>query len=44
MRTGESLAAVFWLAIALGVTWSGAELGLGTLSDPGSGSMIFWVG
>jgi len=44
MRTGESLAAAFWLAIALGVTWSGAELGLGTLSNPGSGSMIFWVG
>jgi putative tricarboxylic transport membrane protein len=44
MRTGEILAALFWLAIALGVTWSGADLGLGTLNDPGSGSMIFWVG
>jgi putative tricarboxylic transport membrane protein len=44
MRTGEILAALFWLAIALGVTRSGADLGLGTLSDPGSGSMIFWVG
>lgn len=44
MRTGETLAALFWLAIALGITWSGWELGLGSLSDPGSGSMIFWVG
>ena len=31
MRTGEILAAVFWLAIALGVAWSGADLGLGSL-------------
>jgi putative tricarboxylic transport membrane protein len=44
MRTGEILAAAFWLAVALGVTWSGADLGLGTLVNPGSGSMIFWVG
>ena len=44
MRTGELLAAAFWLAVALGITWSGWELGLGTLSDPGPGGMIFWVG
>ena len=44
MRTGEILAAVFWLAIALGVAWSGADLGLGSLRDPGAGLMIFWVG
>ncbi len=44
MRTGEILAAAFWLAVALGVTAAGANLGLGSLSDPGSGFMIFWVG
>ena len=44
MRTGELLAAGFWLAIALGVAWSGADLGLGSLRDPGAGLMIFWVG
>lgn len=44
MRTGEILAAVFWLAIAVGVAWSGADLGLGSLRDPGSGFMIFWIG
>lgn len=44
MRTGEILAAVFWLAIALGVTSAGADLGLGSLADPGPGLMIFWVG
>jgi putative tricarboxylic transport membrane protein len=44
MRTGEVLAAGFWLAVALGVTWAGVGLDLGTLSDPGPGGMIFWVG
>jgi hypothetical protein len=44
MRTGELLAAAFWLALALGITWSGWDLGLGTLNDPGPGGMIFWVG
>jgi putative tricarboxylic transport membrane protein len=44
MRTGELLASAFWLAVALVVTWSGWDLGLGTLSDPGPGGMIFWVG
>jgi putative tricarboxylic transport membrane protein len=44
MRTGEILAAAFWLAAAVGITWAGADLGLGTLSDPGPGGMIFWVG
>ena len=38
MRTGELLAAVFWLAVALGVAWStGASWGSASLSDPGSG-------
>lgn len=44
MRTGEIIAAAFWLAVAVGVTWQGADLGLGTMVNPGSGSMIFWVG
>jgi putative tricarboxylic transport membrane protein len=44
MRAGEIIAAAFWLAVAAGVTWAGARLGLGTLSDPGPGGMIFWVG
>jgi len=44
MRTGELLAAAFWLAIGLGVTVAGANLGLGSLNDPGPGFMIFWIG
>jgi putative tricarboxylic transport membrane protein len=44
MRIGEILAAAFWLAIALGAVSAGADLGLGSLTNPGSGLMIFWVG
>jgi putative tricarboxylic transport membrane protein len=44
MRTGELLAAAFWLAVGFGVTVAGWQLGLGSLSDPGSGLMIFWIG
>jgi putative tricarboxylic transport membrane protein len=36
--------ALFWLAIALFVTWSGHDLGLGRLSEPGSGFALFWIG
>ena len=44
MKAGELLAAAFWLAVAVYVTVAGWTLGLGSLSDPGSGFMIFWVG
>jgi putative tricarboxylic transport membrane protein len=44
MRTGDLLAALFWLAVASYVTVAGWKLDLGSLHDPGSGFMIFWVG
>ena len=44
MRIGEVLFAALWLGIALVITWSGRELGLGSLRDPGPGFLIFWVG
>lgn len=44
MRAPDILSALFWLAVAIGVTASGWELRLGRLNDPGSGFMIFWVG
>ena len=36
--------ALFWLAIALFVVWSGRDLGLGRLQEPGSGFALFWIG
>ena len=44
MRAGQAIAAAFWLAFALGTIYAGRNLGLGSLHDPGSGFMIFWVG
>ena len=44
MRAADTLAALFWLAIAIGIVASGWDLGLGAPNDPGSGFMIFWVG
>lgn len=35
---------LFWLAIAAYVTWAGKDLGLGKLSEPGSGFALFWIG
>jgi putative tricarboxylic transport membrane protein len=44
MKTADTLAALFWLAIAAAITASGWNLRVGTIADPGSGFMIFWVG
>ena len=44
MRTADLVSASLWLAIALGIAASGWQLGLGTMMEPGSGFMIFWVG
>lgn len=44
MRAADILSTLFWLAAALGIAWAGFDLRLGTLNDPGSGFMIFWVG
>jgi putative tricarboxylic transport membrane protein len=35
---------LFWLAVGAFVAWSGWDLELGSVHDPGSGFMLFWVG
>jgi len=35
---------VFWLAVGAYVTWSGYDLGLGTLHEPGSGFALVGIG
>jgi putative tricarboxylic transport membrane protein len=44
MRLADVIAALFWLAVAVGLVAAGWDLRLGHLKDPGSGFMIFWVG
>jgi putative tricarboxylic transport membrane protein len=36
--------ALFWLAVSAFVTWQGQDLGIGKLSEPGSGFALFWIG
>ncbi len=44
MKSRDSFSSLFWLAIGAGVCYGGYDLELGTLRDPGSGFMFFWVG
>jgi putative tricarboxylic transport membrane protein len=43
-RNAELWGGLFWLALGVFVVWSGLELGLGVLREPGSGFMVFWAG
>ena len=43
-RNSEIWAGVFWYAVGIWVAWSGHGLGLGVMSEPGSGFALFWIG
>lgn len=44
IRSAELCCGLFWLALGAFVTWSGNDLGLGQLRDPGSGFVLFYLG
>jgi len=44
MKSRNFYSSLFWLALGVGVCYGGYDLDLGTLHDPGSGFMFFWVG
>lgn len=44
MKAADLLSAGLFLAISLGIIKAGWDLGLGTMMEPGSGFMIFWIG
>ena len=44
MKRQDILSSLFWMAVGMGVCYGGYDLELGTLRDPGSGFMFFWVG
>ncbi len=44
IRSAELWGGLFWLALGAFVTWSGSDLGLGQLRDPGSGFFLFYLG
>ena len=44
MRSPDFLSALLWLAVGLFLAYDGRDLGLGTLVEPGSGFILFWIG
>jgi len=44
VKQKDLISSLFWLVIGVGVSYGGYDLELGTLHDPGSGFMFFWVG
>lgn len=44
IRSAEFWGGLFWLGLSAFVLWAGQDLGLGRLSDPGSGFMLVSLG
>jgi putative tricarboxylic transport membrane protein len=44
VRSSELWGGVFWACLGVFVAWSGRDLGLGRVNDPGSGFALFWLG
>ena len=44
MKSRDFYSSLVWVALGVGVSYGGYDLELGTLHDPGSGFMFFWVG
>jgi len=44
IRNSELWGGLFWLAIGGFVIWSGRDMGLGRLNEPGSGFAFYWIG
>jgi len=44
LKTRDIISALFWLIFGIGLSYGGYDLDLGTLQEPGSGFIFFWVG
>ncbi len=44
MKREDAGSSLFWLVISAGICCGGYDLGLGSLHQPGSGFIFFWVG
>lgn len=44
VRSSEFWGGLFWFAVGAFVLWSGRDLGLGKVNDPGAGFALFWIG
>jgi putative tricarboxylic transport membrane protein len=44
VRARDVASGTFWFLVGAFVTWSGWDLELGSVHDPGSGFVLFWIG
>jgi len=44
VKSKDIISSLFWMIVGAGVSYGGYDLDLGTLHDPGSGFIFFWVG
>jgi putative tricarboxylic transport membrane protein len=44
VKSRDLISSLFWLVFGIGVCYGGYDLDLGTLQEPGSGFIFFWVG
>jgi len=44
VKSKDIISSLFWMIVGAGICYGGVDLELGTLHDPGSGFMFFWVG
>lgn len=44
MKREDIVSSLFWMLVSLGFCYGGYDLGLGSLHQPGSGFIFFWVG
>jgi putative tricarboxylic transport membrane protein len=44
VKSKDIISSLFWMIVGAGVCYGGVDLELGTLHDPGSGFIFFWVG
>lgn len=40
----DAASSLFWILVGIGLSYGGYDLGLGTLKEPGSGFIFFWLG
>lgn len=44
MKGRNLISSIFWMALGAGICYGGYDLEVGTLNDPGSGFLFFWMG
>lgn len=44
MKKRDIISSLLWIAVGSGLCYSGYDLDIGEISNPGSGFMLFWLG